>query len=158
MQPAESHIFGTSRNPTNKPSTSKDAKVTNLFTKSEILDKMNTPPEVLLMELILCLNKLTSQILGMLGLQARYRLRPESGPEAIILRFPTVCIIGFIPYLLILIEIILCDCIYSLALFLCFLSLLDDGTRPQSLFYRFRMTRKDMQANAQLTNIRLDIQ
>ena len=163
----------------NKPATSKDAKVTKSFTTSEILDKMNTPPVILLMGLISSLNNLSSQILGVLGLQARYQLvniglwglclmsafvwgffspRPESGPEAIILNFPTVYIICFIPHLLFLVGIILCGCIYSLAFSLCFLSLLDDGTRPQLLSDSFRIALENMQANAQLTNIRLDMQ
>lgn len=48
--------------------------VGKLFTRSEILDKMNTPPEVLLMVLISSLNNLSSQILGVLNMQARFRL------------------------------------------------------------------------------------
>ena len=167
--------FGSSRNHVTKTSSSKDAHVTKLFTKSEILDRMNTPPEVLLMGIISSLNNLSSQILGVLNMQAKYRLvntgvwglcfmsafiwgflslRPESGPEAIILRFPTVCIVGFIPHLLILIGIIICGLIYSLALFICFLSPPSDAPLPRSLSERFTLVRENMQANTQLTNIR----
>lgn len=165
---------------TNKtPSSSAQSDpVGKLFTRSEILDKMNTPPEVLLMVLISSLNNLSSQILGVLNMQARFRLintgiwgicfmsafgwgffslRPESGPESIILRFPTVCIVGFIPHLLILVGILLCASIYSLALLLCFLSPPSDELPPRSLAERFRMARENMQANAQLSSIRLDM-
>ena len=152
--------------------------VGKLFTRTEILDKMNTPPEVLLMVLISSLNNLSSQVLGALNMQSRFRLintgiwglcfmgafgwgffslRPESGPESIILRFPTVCIVGFIPHLLILVGILLCASIYSLALFLCFLSPPREESRPRTLAERFRIARENMQANAQLSSIRLDM-
>ena len=170
--------LGSSNNNASKPSPSNDGSGAKLFTKSEILDKMNTPPEVLLMGLISSLNNLSSQILGVLNMQARFRLintgiwglcfmsafvwgflglRPESKPEAIILRFPTVCIVGFIPHLLILVGILICGCIYSLALLLCFLSPPVDESQPQSLLDRFRLARENMQANVQLANIRLDM-
>ena len=152
--------------------------VGKVFSRIEILDKMNTPPEVLLMVLISSLNNLSSQVLGTLNMQARFRLintgiwglcfmgafgwgffslRPESGPESIILRFPTVCIVGFIPHLLILVGILLCASIYSLALFLCFFSSPNDESPPRTIAERFRMARENMQANAQLSSIRLDM-
>lgn len=159
-------------------SSSQSDPVGKLFTRSEILDKMNTPPEVLLMVLISSLNNLSSQILGVLNMQARFRLintgiwgicfmsafgwgffslRPESVPESIILRFPTVCIVGFIPHLLILVGILLCAFIYSLALLLCFFSPPNDESPPRTVAERFRMARENMQANAQLSSIRMDM-
>ena len=152
--------------------------VGKLFTRSKILDKMNTPPEVLLMVLISSLNNLSSQILGALNMQARFRLintgiwgvcfmsafawgffslRPESVPESVILRFPTVCIVGFIPHLLILVGIMLCASIYSLALLLCFFSPPNDEPPPRTLAQRFRFACENMQANAQLSSIHLDM-
>lgn len=153
--------------------------VTKLFTKSDILEKMNTPPEVLLMVLISSLNNFSSQVLGLLDMQSRLRLlntgiwglcfmgtfiwgifsaRPESGPEAMILRFPTVCIVGFIPHMLVLVGILLCASIYALALTLCFLSPPIDGPSAQSFAARFKAARENMQANVQLSSIRLDMQ
>ena len=154
--------------------------VGKLFTRGQILDKMNTPPEVLLMMLISSLNNLSSQILGALNMQARFRLintgiwgicfmsafgwgyfslRPEVGPESIILRFPTVCIVGFVPHLLILVGILLCASIYILALLLCFFSPPNDEAPPRtrSLKDRFRIARENMQANAQLSSIYLNM-
>lgn len=152
---------------------------TGYITRNALFYKLNTPPEVLLMGLISSLNSLSSHILGVINRQNRFRLintgiwglcfmgafmwgffsvRPESGPENIILRFPTVCIVGFIPHLLILIGILLCASIYSLALLLCFLSPPGNSPPPHSLMERFRLARENMQANAQLSNIRLDMQ
>lgn len=164
---------------TSAPSNSNQTSGYELVTKSMLLQQLNTPPEVLLMGIISSLNNLSSQILGLLNMQARFRLlntgvwglcfmsafvwgffsfRPESAPDAIILRFPTVCIVGFIPHLLILLGILLCASIYSLALLLCFLSPPTDRPPPQSLKERFRLARENMQANAQLSSIRLDMQ
>ena len=149
-----------------------------LFTRGEILDKMNTPPEVLLLCVISSLNSLSSQVLGVLGMQSRFRLintgvwgscfmlafiwgffslRPESGPDAIFLRFPTVCIVGFIPHLLILFGILLCASIYGLALLLCFLSPVGHGQVPRSLSDRFRLARENLQANSQVAIVQLNM-
>ena len=130
------------------------------------------------MALVSSLNNFSSQILGIANLQAKYRLvntgvwglcfmsafiwgffssmRMESGLESIVLRFPTVCIVGFIPHLLILVGIFICLCIYCLALLLCFFLPPADGPQPRSLVDRFRLAHENMQANAQLANFRLD--
>jgi hypothetical protein len=174
-------LFGPPKNGVAEPTniSGSEPTITKLFTKSEILEKMNTPAEVLLMALISSLNNLSSQVLGLFNMQSRLRLvntgiwglcfmatflwgvfstRPESGPEAIILRFPTVCIVGSIPHMLVLIGILLCAAIYILALLLCFLSPPSDGPQPQSIADRFRVARENMQANVQLSSIRLDMQ
>jgi len=97
-------LFGSPRSGAGKSTklSGSEPTITKLFTKSEILEKMNTPPEVLLMAVISSLNNLCSQVLGMLNMQSRLRLvntgiwgicfmstfvwgvfsvRPESGPE-----------------------------------------------------------------------------
>ena len=171
--------LGASKSSASKSVSSGAGTITKMLPRSEILSKMNTTPEVLLMGAISALNNLSSHILGVLDMQARYRLintgvwglcfmsafiwgffslRPESGPEAIIMRFPTVCIVGFLPHMLILVGIMICAFIYSLALLLCFLSPPTEGPPPQSLSYRFKLARENMQANAQLSSIRLDMQ
>ena len=160
-------------------SSAEDGTVTKFFTKSEILQKMNTPPEVLLMGLISSLNNLCSHVLGVFDMQARYRLlntgvwglcfmgafvwaffssiTMQSGLDSIVLRFPTVCIVGFIPHLLILCGILLCFCIYLLGLILSFALPPTDGPQPQSLMDRFRLARENMSANTQLSNFRLEM-
>lgn len=99
----------------------------------------NVPPEVLLISLISSFSHLTSNLLAIVGLRARFRLLTtgvwgfaymasfawsfarfatmvsEPGPQVGILRFPTVCIVGFIPHLLILLGIAACGLIYLLA-------------------------------------------
>ncbi|KAL6719378.1 hypothetical protein ACLMJK_003617 [Lecanora helva] len=175
--------LGSSKNSADSNSAQKannDATAAKLFTKSEILNKMNAPPEVLLMGLISSLNNLSSHILGVLDMQANFRLintgiwglcfmssfiwpffglrsNLSLGLETVLIRFPTVCVVGFIPHLLILFGIIICCLIYSLALLLCFLSPPIDGAQPRSLSDRFRLARENMQANSQLTNIRIDM-
>ena len=144
--------------------------------KSVLFDRLNTPPEVLLMGLISCLNNLTSHILAVFGMQGRFRLlntgiwglcfmssfvwgffsfSPEAGLDARILRFPTVCIVGFIPHLLILLGICICAMIFSLALILSALSPPPGLPPPQSLRERFRMAHDNLQANVQLSTIRI---
>ena len=166
-----------------KPSATKEANATTeiprakiFVTRGSFFDRLNVPPEVLLMALISCLNNLSSHILGVLGLQSRFRLlstgiwglcfmssfiwgfvtfKLDQGIEAGILRFPTVCIVGFIPHLLILIGISVCACIYSIALLLTVLSPPVGLARPTTWKGRFRMAQENMQANMQLSNIRL---
>ena len=81
----------------------------------------------------------------------------ESGLDSIVLRFPTVCIVGFIPHLLILCGILLCFCIYFLGLMLSFALPPSDGPQPRSLMDRFRFARENMSANTQLSNFRLEM-
>ena len=149
-----------------------------MVTKSFLFDRLNTPPEVLLVALISCLNNLSSQILGVFGVQGKFRLLNtaiwglcfmssfvwgfskfsfEAGLDAIILRFPTVCIVGFIPHLLILLGILVCACIYGLALLLCILSPLPG--LPTNLSWREKTLRaqENLQANVQLSQIHLNM-
>lgn len=144
--------------------------------KRAVRTNPNTPSEVLLMALISCLNNLSSQILGVFDMQGRFRLantgiwamcfmssfmwgfmsfKFEQGLEAGIIGFPTVCIVGFMPHLLILNGIFLCTCIYSLALLLSILSPPREAPRPRTWKERFRLAQGNMQADMHLSNIRL---
>ena len=155
------------------------AEGSGILTRNALFYKLNTPPEVLLLALISALNNLSSQTLGVINMQNRFRLlntgiwglcfmsafiwgfvslRPESGPENVILRIPTVCIVGFIPHLLIIVGMLLCAMIYALALFLCFVSPPTDSIPPRNLQERFNLARENMQANAQISSIHLDMQ
>ncbi|MCJ1433351.1 hypothetical protein MMC27_002711 [Xylographa pallens] len=149
-----------------------------LVTRSSFLNRLNTPPEVLLMALISCFNNLSSHILGAFGLQSKFRLlntgfwglcfmtsfvwgfigfNLDHGIEAGILRFPTVCIVGFIPHLLILVGIFFCGCIYSIALLLSVLSPPPDLPHAATWLETFRHAHNNMQANMQLSNIQLNM-
>ena len=147
------------------------------ISRRALFQQLNTPPENLLMGLISSLNNLSSQVLGVFDKQSRFRLvntgvwglcfmgafvwafltvRTESAPDNIILRFPTVCIVGFIPHLLILIGITFCSFIYLLALFLCILSPPEDVARLPFM-QRVQWACDNMQANTQFSNIRIDM-
>ena len=151
------------------------AETSDIFTRNALFYQLNTPPEVLLLALISALNNLTSQILGALNLQNRFRLlntgfwgfcflgafiqgflsmRLES--ENAMLRIPTVCIIGFIPHLLIVLGMLLCTAIYGLALILSLVSPQTDPS-PRGFRERFRMARQNLQANGQFSNIRFNM-
>lgn len=149
-----------------------------LVTKGFLMDRLNTPPEVLLMALISCLNNLSTHILGVLGLQGKYRLintgiwglcfmtsfvwgfatfSLEAGLDAGILRFPTVCIVGFIPHLLILAGITLCACIYTVALILSALSPPPGLAPARTWWERLQLAQENLQANVQLSKIQFNM-
>ena len=148
----------------------------DLIPISTIYNRMNAAPEVLLIGLISALNCLTTHVLGIFGMQARFRLlntglwgfcfmtsfvwgffsyRPDAGLDANILRFPTVCIVGFIPHLLILIGVLVCASIYALALLLVTLSPPLIGSQPRSLQERIQTAHDNLQANSQMQNFHL---
>ena len=152
--------------------------VTGSITKEFLLEKVNTPPEILLIGLISCFNNLTSHILAVFGMQGRYRLlntgvwgicfmsvfiwgffswNPQTNTDAWISRFPTVCIVGFIPHLLILVGISICACIYSFALLLSVLSLPVGLPPARSIAERFWLAYDNFQVNAQISSLRLNM-
>ena len=145
--------------------------------RSVVLSRLNTPPEVLLIGLISSLSHLTSQILGVFGIQGRYRLvstgfwglcfmaaflwsllsfTPGPSGDMGILRFPTVCIVGFIPHMLILMGIFTCAGIYLLALLLS-ATAPPGSTEPRTLRERFALAQQNLQANIQLSSIRINM-
>ena len=172
--------FGLTKGSVIKKATEADGSLdpASIIASSVLFEKLNTPPEVLLMGLISCLNSLSSHVLGVLGMQGRFRLintgiwglcfmssfiwgffsfPSEANADAIILRFPTVCIVGFIPHLLILAGICMCACIYFLALVLSALSPPIGLPPPRGLVERFKMAHENLQANAQLSSLRINM-
>lgn len=144
-----------------------------------LYDRVNTPSEVLLMALISSFNSLSTHILAVLGMKGRFRLlntgvwglcfmgsllwgllslTPEAGVDAMILRFPTVCIVGFTPHLILLIGISLCASIYLLALMLAVLSPPEGLRRPQSWRESFQIARDNLQVNTQVQNFQIRAQ
>jgi hypothetical protein len=153
-------------------------KGASIFAKSILLSKLNTPPEVLFIALISSMNHLSSHILGVLGWQSRYRLL-NSGVwgicfmgafvwsvivgagddiESGLLRFPTVCIVGFIPHILILMGISICGLIYIFALLL---STINPPYSPETanmtIRQRFKNAHENLQANVQLSSLRISM-
>ncbi|KAI9756907.1 MAG: hypothetical protein M4579_003661 [Chaenotheca gracillima] len=152
------------------------ASATTLLTRSAILNRLNTPPEVLLIALISSFSHLSSHVLAVLGLQGKFRLISTgvwgmcfmvafiwsafsfsvgSSGDVGIMRFPTVCIVGFIPHLLILFGIFICASIYALALLLCAISPPATQNRPQSLGQRIKMAHENLQVNIQFSTVRI---
>ncbi|KAJ5159502.1 uncharacterized protein N7482_006506 [Penicillium canariense] len=147
-----------------------------LLTRAQVLERMNVTPELLLIVLISCCNSLSSHILDVFGKQSRYRLFNtalwgfcfmaamswglESGPpvstETGVLKFPTVCIVGFIPHLLVLLGILICLAIYGLALVITAFSLPFEEGQRVSLQERFMLAHENMQGSNQIRSIRVN--
>lgn len=160
------------------------------ITRSMIMKKINTTPEVLLVGFLSAMNHLSSHILGIFDVQGRFRLLNtgfwgisfmsvivwslfsfsfEDFSTQGLLRFPTVCIVGFIPHVLVLCGIIICSIIYGVALILSTLAPLHGidesdtpvrrnlpGTRPRLSFsQRLVKAHHNMQANVPLSSIRI---
>ncbi|KAF2719027.1 hypothetical protein K431DRAFT_287056 [Polychaeton citri CBS 116435] len=161
--------------PATDSSGSDDGRV--LITRNEIMQRLNVPPEVLLVCLISCFSHLTSAVLAVTGIRDKVRListsvwaicymsaftwtfakvfvQPvHSVADLGVLRFPTVCIVGFIPHLLILCGIIACLLIYGFALLVTVFSIPDDEAAGLSSFkQRFTWAYQNLQANVQFSN------
>lgn len=170
--------FGSAKSKPSKDLSGSDGASDTLaaVSKNLLFDRLNAPPEVLLMGLISCLNNLTSHILAVFGMQGRFRLlntgiwglcfmgsfvwgfysfSPGGPLDARILRFPTVCLVGFIPHMLLLLGICISAAIYFLALLLSALSPPPSLPYPQSWKERFTMAHENLQANGQLSTIRI---
>ncbi|CAK7239516.1 MAG: hypothetical protein STHCBS139747_000947 [Sporothrix thermara] len=154
------------------------------MTRSAILGKVNTPPEVLLLAFLSAMSHVTSHVLGILNLQSRFRLVSTGfwamcfmgsiiwsalnfsidDPAAqSLLRFPTVSIVGFIPHMLVLAGIVVCCIIYGTALLLSAVSQEPDifsGTGAGRLTFRERIAQAhaNMQANLPMGNVRISME
>ncbi|KAF4125343.1 Ubiquitin-protein ligase [Geosmithia morbida] len=147
------------------------------ITKSMIMRRVNTPPEVLFVALLSSLTHISSHVLGVFDLQARYRLvntgfwafcfmstllwsaatfDMDDATSQGLLRYPTVCIIGLIPHALVLMGILICLFIYAIGLGLSALSPSPEEER-QGLTFRQRLVQAhhNMQANVTLSEIRI---
>lgn len=171
-------IFGAFNQGQNNESISAEGGNASLhaLTKAQVLDRMNVTPELLLIALISCCNSLTSNLLDVVGRQGRYRLFHTAfwglcfmgamvfgllsgtslSSETGVLKFPTVCIVGFVPHLLILFGILSCVCIYGLALVITAFSLPLDSPRPVSLRERLLLAHENMQGANQISSIRFN--
>ncbi|KAI4235311.1 MAG: hypothetical protein L6R40_006484 [Gallowayella cf. fulva] len=167
--------FGTTQVKTDSQDSGTD---TSWISRNSLFEKLNTTPEILLMALISCLNNLSSHVLALFNSQDRFRLlnttlwglcfmatfvwgifgSPEDqGADTMVLRFPTVCIVGFIPHLLVLLGILGCACIYFIALSLAVLSPPIGSPRSRSWRQSFQIAHDNLQANVHLSTIRLSM-
>ncbi|KAK1766776.1 putative ubiquitin-protein ligase [Phialemonium atrogriseum] len=148
------------------------------LTRSMIMKRVNTSPEVLLIGFLSGMNHITSHILGILNLQSRFRListgfwglcfmasiiwsaisfSVDDASAHGLLRYPAVCIVGFIPHVLVLTGIIVCCFIYLLALVLSALGTPEIPGEDQQLSFleRLAVAHGNMQANVPLSDIRI---
>jgi Zinc finger, C3HC4 type (RING finger) len=170
-------IFGLAKHRDDLPLTGDDAPTLHLLSRTQVLEKLNVTPELLLIILISCCNSFCSNALDVVGKQSRYRLinttiwglcymgamawgfldtSPLSG-ETGVLKFPTVCIVGFVPHLLILVGIVVCLFIYGLAIFISAFSLPPGLPEPSSIRERFALAHENMQGSSQIRNVRLNM-
>ncbi|CAO2654774.1 Nn.00g115070.m01.CDS01 [Neocucurbitaria sp. VM-36] len=148
-----------------------------LIPRSRLSKIANVPPEVLLISLISSISHFTSNTLAIAGVRSRYRLITtaiwglaymstfawsfsrltsmitEPDQYVVILRFPTVCIVGFIPHLLILLGIAACGFIYLLALLITVLSPPPGQAESMTLRERFAVAYGNLHANIHLSAI-----
>ncbi|KAL9113798.1 MAG: hypothetical protein Q9227_002244 [Pyrenula ochraceoflavens] len=145
-----------------------------------VLEKFNVPTEVLLISLISCFNYLTASIIALFDKQRQLRLfntalwgacfmatfawslfhqssNSQGDLSTSILRIPTVCIIGFMPHILILLGISICSIIYSLALTVTAFSLDTNPNipRPTTFLERFAIAHDNLHAAIHLRGVRI---
>jgi hypothetical protein len=161
--------------PNDRPTSGPSDTTGHLYTRAEILQRLNVPPEVLLVCLISCFSHLSSSLLAVSGLREKVRLINtgiwaccymsafvwsfarifmypiESVSDLGVLRFPTVCVVGFIPHLVILVGIIFCSAMYGIALVLTALNVPDEAASEMSFRQRFGWAYRNLQANVQFS-------
>jgi hypothetical protein len=149
---------------------------TVLVPRSGLNSIANVPPEVLLISLISSISHFTSNLLAIAGVRSRYRLITtaiwgfaymatfvwsflrlaeaiaESDNPVGLLRFPTVCIIGFIPHLLIMGGIVACGFIYLLAFLITVLAPPAGQSQTMTLRERFDVAYNNLHANIHLSS------
>ncbi|GAW20731.1 hypothetical protein ANO14919_102420 [Xylariales sp. No.14919] len=148
------------------------------ISRSMIMKRVNTPPEVLLIAFLSSMSHITSHVLGVFGLQNKYRLF-STGFWAIcfmgsllveawhfsiddfshmgLFRFPTVSIIGFVPHLMVFAGILVCFAIYAFALILSAMEPPEPAAEGRPLTFNERIYRahENMQANIPLADLRI---
>lgn len=151
------------------------------ISRSMILKRVNTPPEVLLIAFFSAMSHITSHVLGVFGKQAKFRLIStgfwaicfmgsiiwsavtfslEDPARQGLLRYPTVCIIGFIPHVLVLVGIIVCFSIYSIALLLSAVATPAISGQGDRLKFRERiaLAHANMQANLSFSDLKITME
>lgn len=153
------------------------ASMATTLSKATVLRRVNTAPEVLLIAFLSTMTHITSHMLGLFDLQGKYRLAATAfwglcymgsivwstiifdfsdTTSQSLRRFPTVCIIGFLPHILVLAGILLCLTIYGFALLLSAISASANSDRASLTFrQRIMYAHENMQANVSLSSVRM---
>ncbi|KAI9683582.1 MAG: hypothetical protein M1829_004885 [Trizodia sp. TS-e1964] len=143
------------------------------FSKSNMLRRFNTTPEILLVAFISSMSHLTSSVLGIFDVQLHYQLLTSSiwGMSFIasflwvyfssspgepagmgLTRFPTVCILGMLPHALLLCGIFICVGIYCLAFLVSVISPPPGLPQPSSLWEKLVAAYKNLQYSLQVSD------
>ncbi|KAF3767490.1 hypothetical protein M406DRAFT_216032, partial [Cryphonectria parasitica EP155] len=167
--------------PTAADATAQSTMAANAISRSMIMKRVNTPPEVLLIAFFSTMSHITSHLLGVFGKQAKFRLIStgfwalcfmssivwsaitfslEDSSSQGLLRYPTVCIIGFIPHVLVLSGIVVCFSIYSMALCISALATPSSTAQGERLTFRERiaLAHSNMQANLSFSDLRITLE
>jgi hypothetical protein len=169
-------FFGLPKPDRTDPQTTFGATAVTLMTRADVFQRLNVPPEVLLVCLISCFSHLSSAILAVTKLRDRVRLintaiwatcymsaffwsfskifsmPSNSGAEIGVLRFPTVCMVGFIPHLLILVGIVVCAFVYGLAMLVTAASIPTAAADGLTLRQRMAWAYNNLQANVHFSS------
>lgn len=168
-------IFGLPKQGRDDASTSGESGHTplHLLTRAQVLERMNVTPDLLLIALISCCNSLTSNLLDVIGKQSHFRLVHTAfwglcfmaamvlglatgtpvNSETGMVKLPTVCLVGFVPHLVILLGIVSCLVIYAVALSITAFSLPLNTPQPTSLRERLALAHENMQGASQISSI-----
>lgn len=145
-----------------------------LLSRSEIMQRLNVPPEVLLVCLISCFSHISSASLAVAGIRDKVRLvntavwaccymsaliwsftkifiGDADDSDLGFLRFPTVMLVGFVPHITILTGILVCGAIYGIAFLVTAFSIPRETAETLSLRQRFAWANNNLQANVQFS-------
>ncbi|KAL2885677.1 Protein ASI1 [Ceratocystis lukuohia] len=146
-----------------------------VLTRSMILNRANASPEMLVVAFLTCMAHITSNLLAIFRLQSRYRLIStgvwascfmailicswcsfsfDDIESQSLLRFPTVCLLSWVPHMMLFFGMVCCLGIYGLTVLLSSLSL--DGNREYStIASRASAAMENMQARISLAELRV---
>ena len=144
------------------------------ITREMLMRRINTSPEVLMVACLSALSHITSHILAIFDLQARFRLFSTgffgliymatvsysmwtfSFDSPSLLRFPTVCILGFLPHIVVLIGMTMCGAIYGLAAIFAVMATPRQIRHQQGGFWNsLKIAHENMQASAPLMSLQV---
>jgi len=168
-------FFGLPSSDNPGPSSATSGNAGPTLSRADVLQRLNVPPEVLLVCVITCFSHISSAILATTGKRSQVRLintgiwaccymgaflwsffrvfmNPiESLSDLGVLRFPTVCVVGFVPHLVILVGITGCGIIYGLAFLFTVTSVPHEVGEHLSIRQRIAWTYHNLQANVQFS-------
>ncbi|KAF2861806.1 hypothetical protein K470DRAFT_256648 [Piedraia hortae CBS 480.64] len=138
----------------------------------EIMQRLNIPPEVLLICLITCFNHLSSAILGAVNIRHKVRLINTGiwaccymaaiifckklvltdSMDRMMFRIPILCVVIFMPCTFMFLGILFCCAVYGAAIFITALSLPEDVATDLTFHQKLRWAYRNSLANLHFTS------